>query len=140
MTEEKIGTGKKLLLFIILTLFFFLLLRAYFLTSGGYSREINLMYISPKDFPVSNVLNAAGHESGHYVYFNKLTQAQRNEYKQLFLDSNMYITDYAKTNEEEDFAEMFGHMGKCVLSPTYLKGQDVNKVRFFWKNIDDILK
>ena len=140
MTEEKTGTGKKVLLFIILALFFFFVLRAYFLTSGGYSREINLMYISPKDYPVANVLNAAGHESGHYIYFNKLTQAQRDEYKQLFLDSNMYISDYAKINEEEDFAEMFNNMGKCVLSPSYLKGQDVNKVRFFWQNIKDILK
>jgi hypothetical protein len=103
----------------------------YFNTLGGYSKEINVIYILPNNLSVYTVLNSAGHETGHYVYFNKLTQTERDEYKKIFLSSTQFVTDYARTNEFEDFAEMFNHMGRCELSPKYLDTEDPAKLKFF---------
>lgn len=48
------------------------------------------------------------HELGHRLYFAHLTDTQRNAWKDWFATGEIvHVTDYAKTDEDEAFAEVF---------------------------------
>jgi len=92
-----------------LLLIIFLLIGVTLRSAGIYSKEINVIAVFPKDYSFEENLFISSHEVGHYVYFNKLTQTQRDEYERLFNDSNEFIDEYAKTNAAESFAEEFAY-------------------------------
>lgn len=45
------------------------------------------------------------HEASHWFWFNKLSDKEREDYKKIWFKSTFYVTEYAKTSIEEDFAE-----------------------------------
>ena len=92
-------------LLLIIIMLFSITLRS----DGTYSNIINIISIFPKDHTFEENLFVSSHEIGHHVYFTKLTQAQRDEYEQLFKDSNEFVDEYAKTNAAESFAEEFAY-------------------------------
>lgn len=45
------------------------------------------------------------HELGHKVYYQDLNESQREEYKEIYENQTKFISNYAKTEVEEGFAE-----------------------------------
>jgi hypothetical protein len=59
-----------------------------------------------------NYIRSLSHEFGHAVYYEKLEVAERNTWSELWARSDRgapqyFVSDYAKTNREEDFAETY---------------------------------
>ncbi len=54
------------------------------------------------------------HESGHYLYFEKMPEIERKRWVKLSLANKVpsaYVSGYAATNPQEDFAETFAFIG-----------------------------
>jgi hypothetical protein len=64
------------------------------------SHEIKL-----KVMPLSDMRRNMAHEAAHWYWFDKLTDAQRKEWTQLYAKTQRFSSSYARTNEKEDFAE-----------------------------------
>jgi hypothetical protein len=59
-----------------------------------------------------NYIRSLSHEFGHAVYYEKLKVEERNTWSELWARSDReapqyYVSDYAKTTREEDFAETY---------------------------------
>jgi hypothetical protein len=54
----------------------------------------------------SDELRTKLHETGHYVWYNRLSNSQRKEWERLHAVGN-YVSEYAKTDALEDFAETY---------------------------------
>jgi len=121
---------------IIFSIFFVVLLNIYYNSSGIYSKELNLIVLFPKDYPVTSEFHIAAHEIAHYTYFTKLTSEKRLEYEQLFNDSNEFISGYSKTNAAENFAEEFAYATICKMNPEYVTNSRLN---FFINNYEMII-
>jgi len=67
------------------------------------------------------------HEIGHNVYFNVLDGATRAEWECLSASSRGYVTNYAKRNVEEDFAESYAIY---IVDPELLRGLNPDKYAF----------
>jgi len=130
----------RITLFALIAIMLFLILNLYFNTAGAYRRELNTIFVFTKDYDATNTMYASNHEIGHYLYFNKLSQSQRDEYDRLFKDSNVYMSTYAMTNSTEDFAEMYTNATLCQVIPQLLDGQDENKIKFFYNNLEVLSK
>lgn len=67
--------------------------------------DTNLFYT----YSGQNEKHVKAHEMAHYIWFVKMTDEQRKQFKALYDKSNDgdFCSDYAKKNEEEDFAEIF---------------------------------
>lgn len=77
--------------------------------SGKYAVGLDWIIVKGYDYP-SYMLKVAKHEIGHHVYFVNMNDTKRDEWKNLVDKSTSkddYVTEYAKTNKEEDFAETF---------------------------------
>jgi predicted SprT family Zn-dependent metalloprotease len=59
-------------------------------------------------------LSIAGHhEIAHWVWYEKLNGLQKHTYRQIHEQDPVFITEYAKKNVKEDFAESVAHSIKC---------------------------
>lgn len=70
-----------------------------------YTNEIQLKVIQ-----INEMKRNTAHELAHYYWFNKLTKKQRKEWKKLHENTRKFSSEYAKTNEEEDFAETISYI------------------------------
>lgn len=138
--RKKIILAARIVLFIILSILIFVVANLYTNSAGAYSKELNIAMLFTKDYDAYTNISVATHEIGHYVYFNKLSQSQRDEYEKLFAGSTVFVSDYARTNAQEDFAEMFVQATSCQINPEFLVLQDKNKQEFFKKNIEEMIK
>jgi hypothetical protein len=68
------------------------------------------------------------HEVGHNVYYN-LSPEQQQQWDTMSTSSkpDQYVSDYARTNEREDFAESYAHY---VRAPEDLAEASSNKFAF----------
>lgn len=80
---------------------------------------INVRYYED-ELHLKNILT---HEVGHHFYFTELTYKERqiwrwvSEYKKFesvfnryWITENCYVSEYSKTNDKEDFAEIYLHV------------------------------
>jgi hypothetical protein len=88
-------------------IFLFMVFNIYFNTGGGYLQHANVVMLFPKENTLNDVMYISSHEIGHYIWFIKLTEEERNEYIKIFNNSTENVTEYAKRNVQEDFAETF---------------------------------
>jgi len=58
----------------------------------------------------------ANHEIGHYIWYEFLSDKDKKEYKKIYKFTNEFISDYAKTKVEEDFAENIGESVICKIN------------------------
>jgi len=72
----------------------------YFLGSG------NIALYTKSQAPIP-ILQASSHEVGHYIYYELMFNKFVEDYEKIFVNSQEFVSDYAKTNAEEDFAETF---------------------------------
>lgn len=76
------------------------------------------------------------HEVGHNVYWNVLSDGERETWNKLSesSDNTEYVSDYAKTNEREDFAETY----RAYMSdPELLKEVSDQKYAFMRNSVFD---
>ena len=68
------------------------------------------------------------HEIGHNVYYN-LSEEQRGEWREIYDDSarRQFVSAYARTNEQEDFAESYR---AYVHDPERLRRRGLAKYKF----------
>ena len=73
------------------------------------------------------------HEVGHNVYHN-LDEGQREEWSELnaYSAPDEFVSDYAQTNEREDFAESYM---AYVHDPEYLKAVSLAKYKFLQQHV-----
>ena len=64
------------------------------------SHEIKLKVIA-----IDDMKRNLAHEFAHWYWFDKLTYAQKKEWSKLHAETKRWNSDYAKTNDMEDFAE-----------------------------------
>lgn len=67
------------------------------------------------------------HELAHHYWFTVMPYEDREEYKRLYDLWEFYITPYAETRVEEDFAEMFASM---LTSPMMWLYRNTEKYKF----------
>jgi hypothetical protein len=60
-----------------------------------------------------DVLGTSHHETGHYNWYEQMTDVQRKEWNEIYNKTNVYVSDYSKTNVREDYAEVFMTAIKC---------------------------
>ena len=49
--------------------------------------------------------HAVLHEYGHHVYYSRLSNLRKKQWVKMFEENPVYVSDYSKTNAEENFAE-----------------------------------
>jgi len=80
------------------------------------------------------------HEYGHFIWNEKLTRAQRREYRHLWWqqsESGHLVTEYAGDDPEEGFAEAFSYF---VQRPARLRRRDEESWRFLLSLQQDLKK
>jgi len=85
----------------------------YFYNAGSYLQHVDLIFFFGKDYSPDELHYVADHEIGHHIWFQELSEKERNEYINIYEDSNYYITEYSKTNVEENFAEEYAFYRAC---------------------------
>jgi len=78
----------------------------------------NIVLYTKSESPYLVGLNAH-HEIGHYIWYKFLSDNLRTEYSDIFYNATEYISDYAETNEFEDFAETVSE--SVIISIDYSK-------------------
>ena len=76
-------------------------------TSGLYNPATTNIKIFSKGRRPHNVIRTAYHEVGHYVWYEWLSYSIRKEYRDIFNQTTEWVSDYAKTEVDEDFAETY---------------------------------
>jgi len=72
---------------------------------GNYNNETKVITINVEDQDIDGAIDTFLHEWAHYIWFEYLYESERIEY--CALNITEHVTDYAKTNCEEDFAETY---------------------------------
>jgi len=104
----------------------FVIAFTYFNFGGSYLQHADLIFFYGKDYSADELHYIADHEIGHHVWFIELNDEERKEYINIFKDSNYYITDYSKTNVEENFAEEYAFYMACNRKKYCLSPDRVN--------------
>lgn len=77
--------------------------------SGQYTYDTGLLKVYTSKLPLDGVFYIAHHEIGHYYWDRVLRESERREFCNEHRKADAFITDYASTQCEEDFAELFAH-------------------------------
>jgi hypothetical protein len=117
-------------------IFLFMAFNIYFNTGGGYLQHANVVMLFPKENTLNDVMYISSHEIGHYIWFTKLTEEERNKYIEIFNNSTEHVTEYAKRNVQEDFAETFAWTVEYRIYPEYAP---YNRKEFFEKLKETII-
>jgi hypothetical protein len=70
-----------------------------------YNPVTNQIVISPEKVNYSSIQDVYLHEYAHYIWYQKLEPKERCYYTTIYDNATEFISDYAETNVEEDFAE-----------------------------------
>jgi hypothetical protein len=88
-------------------------------TGGRYFTFSSNIAIYPKGTHPYQTSLYAHHEIGHYIWYEFMNDEQREEYTKIYENADEFVTDYAKTSVEEDFAETV--MESVVITMDYDK-------------------
>jgi len=106
--------------------------------SGQYDPFFNVYHVQGRDFDLGTLQFIGTHESAHKYWFKDMNESQRKEYEAIFMGSNEFVTNYAKTNAAEDFAETYAYTTICELDITRMPA---DRRQFFYNlNIPGIIK
>jgi len=110
VTQKHPTTLRFLAVFTLLTAVANMATIAYVMTS--YDGVVGKYYVRNETFWVStdgedpiSAMQTCAHEVGHYVWFEHLDQDQRDEYREIYNVTEDWVSAYAETDVEEDFAE-----------------------------------
>jgi len=88
------------------------------------SHEVKLKVTS-----VDEMLRNTAHEFAHWYWFDKMTDEQRAEWTRLYKQTKVFSSEYARTDEKEDFAETVSYIVAWKAVET-----DQEKIDFIVKN------
>ena len=74
-------------------------------TSGNYFLRSHNIALYPRDDSPYLTLIHAHHEISHYIWYEFLSDKLRDDYAVIYENSDEFVSDYAMTEVEEDFAE-----------------------------------
>jgi len=83
--------------------------------------------MSPK-----TALRASIHELGHHIWESEMNDELKQEYAQAYNSTNSYVTEYAKTKVEEDFAENLAASVSCSIDLKKIPKDRREFFRLFW--------
>jgi len=75
--------------------------------TGVYAVGSTTITILPMDRDAEDVERTFYHGLGHYIWYEKLKDFERNEYELIFNMTDEYVSDYAETRVIEDYAETY---------------------------------
>jgi len=78
--------------------------------AGSYNEKSQRIFI-PNNLFWTDTKWAMLHETGHWVWNTKMSEAQRWNYSKLFQKEGKMVSWYARTDLEENFCEMFAYAG-----------------------------
>ena len=84
----------------------------------------------------SNKYVVQQHEIWHYHWFMILSDKEREEYRKIWIQSNKkgdWVTEYAKTNVLEDYAETFAYIQKKATGTTPLSRKKIKFISQYIK-------
>lgn len=84
--------------------------------SGFYLEQENYYVVKPANLDMWSVMQIAQHETGHYI-FARLPVEMQEEWKNISSSGLPYVSEYAKTNYNEDFAESYELAVECNFVP-----------------------
>ena len=114
----------RLLLFLLIIFFvttlivIFLVFNHYQNYAGKYDPFLNIEIIYGKNYSLADLEFIGIHESSHKIWFNDISKEDINKYITIFNDSNIFVSDYAKTNAAEDFADTIAYNTHCEFDIT----------------------
>lgn len=73
--------------------------------SGVYIPSEKVIMLFMDNWTIKQVQITANHEICHYIWINYLSFLDKAEYYKIYKNSREFVTKYAKTEHEEDFAE-----------------------------------
>jgi len=74
---------------------------------GKYNGKFQLIRVWGYDRPMTDVMDTAIHELGHYLDDRHIYTPGSAEYNRIFNTTDEFVSDYSKTKVTEDFAETF---------------------------------
>jgi len=89
-------------------------------TAGRYFIYNKNIAIYTKGMSPYQTMETAIHEIGHYVWYEYLSDNLREKYKIIYVNSDDFVTSYAKSDVEEDFAETFMTGISCTFDSSIL--------------------
>lgn len=105
--------------------------------SGIYFPDIDVVIIKPErveeNFPLR--WQTAKHEMSHAYFYTILNQTQRDLWTNISDSSTEYISNYASTNADEDFAESMSWSITCSMNPSMIEMLTPQKKQFFYDHI-----
>lgn len=97
-------------------------------------RQISVYPVKDANLTPSDIINTLTHEIGHNVYFNLRIDNPDSikQWTDLYQHDDGFVSDYARTNELEDFAETYW---AYVLQPQLLLSASPAKYEFMRLNV-----
>lgn len=80
----------------------------------------------------NHTLLIAAHETGHHIWYKRLSEEDRDRWVELHEASNEseFVSEYAKTNHKEDFAESYEKAIYCYYRSDILRDYSPAKADF----------
>lgn len=103
--------------------------------NGSYYNKLDLIILRHYDnSDITEDMTVALHEIGHRIWYEYMTEEQREQWRELYDNSTIFISAYAKTDAEEDFAESFAHSARVSFYPN--PGMEAVKYNFIYNMTD----
>jgi hypothetical protein len=82
--------------------------------------------------------NTMLHEYAHHLHYNnnRLNKDEDNKWYEEFNKNTTFITNYARTNYKEDFAESYAHIMNLCYDTNKIKDLDINKAEIMYNFVN----
>lgn len=91
--------------------------------------------IQTRDVPLDYIFETATHEIAHHMLNDEIKPIKFDEWQQIHNDSAEFITEYAQTDAEEDFAESLAYVITYCYNQNSVKDLSKERQAFFNENI-----
>lgn len=112
----------------------FMLALTFHYNGGSYLPGVDMIHFFGKDYSPEELHYIANHEIGHHVWFTVLTEEERQQYREIFESSDIYVTEYSKTKVEENFAEEYAFYMSTWGHPSYVSE---DRTKFFTEIVEN---
>lgn len=75
------------------------------------------------------------HEIGHQIYYQELTPEERALWEKIHEEDDEFVSEYAKTNAAEDFAETYRAAIITIVDPDRVAPYSKRKANFLKNNV-----
>jgi hypothetical protein len=105
-------------------------------TAGLYVGNRSTFYVRTNK-PADSVYRTMMHEYAHFVFYEELSEQQRTEWRNISNHSSAFVTGYAASSPDEDFAEVFTYSVK--ITPVRAMNVSMDKNKFLSDEVYPLL-